>query len=183
MDMLDNLFIGKLVKLTGPKQGDHEIMVNWGSRTDYQRLLSSDPARPYTVEGLQEEDKESEKRAHRRFNFRLRTVVDDKLIGFAELFVEWNHQNCWLAIGIGDPEYWGKGYGSEAVTLLVNYAFRELNLYKVCLDLFEYNPRAYAAYLKVGFIEEGRRHEQLLRDGRRWDLILMGITRPQWEAR
>ncbi|MFN8419314.1 MAG: GNAT family protein [Anaerolineae bacterium] len=183
MDMLDNLFIGKLVKLTGPKTGDNDIIVNWGNRADYQRLLSMDPARPYTIESLQEDDKRARERAENNYGFRIRTVADDKLIGFGDLHVEWSLQLCWLGIGIGDPEYWGKGYGSEAVTLMVNYAFRELNLFKVCLGVFEYNTRAYAAYLKVGFVEEGRQRQQLLRDSRRWDMILMGILRPEWEAR
>lgn len=52
---------------------------------------------------------------------------------------------------------------------------------KVSLDVFEYNPRAISSYENAGFKHEGRGQGWLNRDGRRWDLVYMGILRPEWE--
>lgn len=64
--------------------------------------------------------------------------------------------------------------------LALRFAFMELNLHRVTLDVFEYNPRAIRSYEKAGFREEGRRRQLLLRNGRRWDEIEMGILREEW---
>ena len=60
--------------------------------------------------------------------------------------------------------------------------FNELNLHRVSLDVFEYNPRAIRSYEKVGFVFEGRTRKFLNREGQRWDMIFMGILRSEWEA-
>ena len=80
-----------------------------------------------------------------------------------------------LGIFIGEVENLGKGYGSEAINLLTNYAFKELRLHTVYLTVFDNNPRAKRAYEKCGFVECGRRHETLFQDGKYHDLIYMEL--------
>jgi len=60
-------------------------------------------------------------------------------------------------------------------------AFNELNLQRISLTVSEYNPRAIKSYLKAGFVEEGRLRSGEQRAGRRYDLVYMGILRPEWE--
>jgi RimJ/RimL family protein N-acetyltransferase len=67
--------------------------------------------------------------------------------------------------------------------VILRYAFQELNLRRVSLDTFEYNPRAIRSYEKAGFVHEGRVRKFLLREGRRWDMLFMGILREEWLAR
>jgi RimJ/RimL family protein N-acetyltransferase len=106
------------------------------------------------------------------------------LIGFIGLFgIEWNHGNAWVGIGLGERDYWGKGYGTDAMCAILDYAFNELNLYRVTLDVFEYNPRAIRSYEKAGFQLEGRVRKMIHRDGRRWDVLVMGVLRDEWEER
>ena len=88
-----------------------------------------------------------------------------------------------FGIIIGDPAYLDRGYGTEASTLLLDYAFAVLGYHKVNLDLFEYNARAQAMYEKLGFVVEGRRRENHWTRGRFWDDILMGITAEEWWSR
>jgi RimJ/RimL family protein N-acetyltransferase len=95
--------------------------------------------------------------------------------------VLWTHGESFVGIGLGEREHWGKGYGTDAMRVILKYAFSELNLYRVSLNVFDYNPRAKRSYEKVGFKEEGRCREFLLRDGKRYDLIFMGILRSEWE--
>ena len=83
---------------------------------------------------------------------------------------------------MGEPEFWGKGYGSDAMNVILRFGFRQLNLNRVNLNVFEYNPRAIRSYEKVGFQIEGRERQWIAREGKRWDIIYMGILRREWEA-
>jgi RimJ/RimL family protein N-acetyltransferase len=180
-----DLFAGKLVRLAAPRPDDAERFAQWSNDPEYLRKLDFNPARPRSVQHFTPNDKDKEREQAneaRQFEFQVRTLADDKFIGFVELFVFWTHQNAWVGIGIGDPEYRGKGYGSEAMLLALGYAFRELNLYRVQLGVFSYNKRAIRAYEKCGFTHEGMQRSGLYRDGQRHDVLLMGILRPEWEA-
>jgi RimJ/RimL family protein N-acetyltransferase len=183
MNLTDNLFVGKLVRFAAPKPDDHAAMAKWTDNPEYWRMLDTDPARPQNADYWADRDKEMKESQHNSFNFRIRTLEDDKLIGFFWIFARWQHQVCTVAIGIGEPEYWGRGYGADAMQLGVNYAFRELNLYKVGLSVFSYNTRAIRSYEKAGFVHETRLRAMAFRDGERHDWIEMGMLRSEWEAR
>ena len=71
-------------------------------------------------------------------------------------------------------------FEGERVRLL-RFAFTELNLRRVSLTVYEYNPRAIRSYEKAGFVVEGRVRQCLNRDGRRWDMLCMGILKEAWE--
>ncbi len=66
------------------------------------------------------------------------------------------------------------------MNLVLRFAFTEINLHRVTLTVFEYNPRAVRSYEKAGFRHEGRIRGALLRDGKRWDMFFMGILRDEW---
>lgn len=182
MHITDNLFVGKLVRLAAPKAEDHEQMAKWTTNLEYARMYDMQPARPHGAEFWAEQDNDARK-DEAAFDFRIRALEDDKLIGIFGLWTAWTNQACWLAIAIGEPEYWGRGYGSDALRVGINYAFRELNMYKVSLAVFGYNTRAIRAYEKVGFQREATTRAMLYRDGQRYDMHYMGIVRPEWAAR
>jgi len=110
--------------------------------------------------------------------------VDGKMIGGCGLS-NFNHtaQTCELGIGIGDKDYWGRGYGREALRLLLDYAFRLRNFRKVWLWVHADNERAIRAYRACGFVEEGRLRQHVFSNGRYVDAVYMGIFRDEWEAR
>ena len=93
------------------------------------------------------------------------------------------HGNCMLGISIGDKDYWGKGYGEEAMTLLLDYAFDHLNLHRVHLGVFSTNPRAQRLYRKLGFVDEGVDREAVFKDGSYIDNIRMSILDREWKRR
>ncbi|MGZ4113390.1 MAG: GNAT family N-acetyltransferase [Tumebacillaceae bacterium] len=177
----DDLFSGTLVRLAVPRPEDADVMALWRQNSDYLRHVDSDMAVPDTVA----EYKESTKNVSRRSNgihFRLRTLETDELIGFVALHsVEWNNRAGLLAIGIGDLANRSKGYGSDALHLILRYAFHEMNLNRVGLDVIEYNAGAIRAYEKAGFQIEGRMRSAVLRDGQSFDRIIMGVLRQEWE--
>ena len=105
---------------------------------------------------------------------------EDKLIGFLGLWLDLTHSEVWVGVGIGEREYWGKGYGTDVMKLCLQYAFLELGAQRVSLGVHEYNPRAQRVYEKVGFRLEGRSRQDILREGRRFDSLWMGILREEW---
>jgi RimJ/RimL family protein N-acetyltransferase len=96
--------------------------------------------------------------------------------------MEINHRHgvATLGIAIGDKAAWGRGYGSEAVRLICDYGFTFLNLYHIRLWHFAFNERGHRAYLKAGFREAGRLRGTFALNGRRYDEILMEITREEF---
>ena len=87
----------------------------------------------------------------------------------------------WLASKQSDKGSWGQGYGTEATRLVVQHAFATLNLNRVWLEVYEYNPRGLRAYEKVGFRKEGVKRQDNYRAGRYWDTIVMAILREEWD--
>jgi len=184
--MNNNLFRGKLVKLVVEEpQTVAKHFHRWARDTEYWRLANSNPVRPCSVKAIQSwVEKELEENGVELFEFSIHTVADDRLIGDVGLDgVRWNHSESFVGIGIGEREFWGQGYGTEAMQLILRYAFSELNLQRVSLNVFSYNSRAIRSYEKVGFIHEGRARNVLQRDGQRYDLVFMGILREEWIAR
>ena len=104
------------------------------------------------------------------------------MVGFIRLdHIEWNNGGSHMTLGIGDPNDRGRGYGTQALRLILRYAFAELNLYRVTADTFEYNERALRFLQRAGFTAEVRRRQAVHRDGRRWDVIKLGLLREEWE--
>jgi len=103
-------------------------------------------------------------------------------IGQIDLFnLDWKNRFAVMAIVIGKKEYLGKGYGSEAIRVLQKFAFEELNLNRIELDVYDYNARAYKCYLKCGYKEEGRMRQKLFKNGRYRDVIRMAILKEEFE--
>lgn len=175
---MSDLFSGSLVRLSAPRPGDYESFARWSHNPEYLRRMDTDPAKPHSAKSFEEWEKGNT--GPNTYLFRIRIIHDDTLIGFVALDVNWANQNGFLAIGIGEPTAWGRGYGTEAMTLILNYAFNELSLHRVGLNVISTNTRAIALYEKLGFVYEGSQREWGIRDGQRFDLVYYGILRPEW---
>ena len=181
----DDLFKGRLVRLgAADLKLIGELFPRWGQNSEYKRMLDASPAYLYSEKATREWfEREQEKPEPDYLLFLIRTLEDDKVIGDIGLERANQHGDTFVGIGIGEPEYWSKGYGTDAMEIVLRYAFQELNLRRVSLDVFEYNPRALRSYQKAGFQIEGRYRQFLNREGRRWDMIFMGITSEEWQTR
>ncbi len=96
--------------------------------------------------------------------------------------INWVHRFADLGIMIGDKQYWAKGCGQEACSLLLKYAFGSLNLNKVTLGVYGNHETAIKAYEKVGFQIEGRITGLLNFEGRYVDKVIMGISQQQFSS-
>jgi len=179
--MMD-LFTGTLVSLAAvnPDETSKSAAI-WGRDSEYRRLMDSDPPRLFSVKASREWMEKQLEEEPDTFWFAVRTLEDDRLLGEIDLVVtSWGSRDAFVGIGIGEREFWGKGYGTEAMNLTLRYAFIELNLRRVTLNVFEFNERAVRSYEKVGFHMEGRQRQAIIREGRRWDVLYMGILREEW---
>ena len=126
-------------------------------------------------------EKELEDQDVNQYMFTIRTLAEEKFIGDIGLYVvNWSGRDAFVGLGIGERDFWGRGYGTDAMRVILRYAFTEINLMRVTLSVFEYNPRAIRSYEKVGFLHEGRQRGFLNREGKRWDMLFMGILHDEW---
>lgn len=95
--------------------------------------------------------------------------------------IDWKNRTAEIGIVIGSEENLGKGYGSEAIRVLEDFAFNRLNLHKLQLKVYEFNQRGYKCYLKCGFKEEGRIRENYFIYGKYHDTIHMGILKEEYK--
>ncbi len=115
-------------------------------------------------------------------NFAIFALPEIKLIGLCGIYrVNTTWQNGHLGISIFDREFWGKGYGTEAVRLTVDYGLRFLNLHTIQLNTSSFNERALGAYRKAGFKEMGRGREAQIVAGKRYDEVYMACLRSEFE--
>lgn len=185
MDLERSLFEAELVCLAPlDPDKDAEIESKWTHDAEYLRLLQADIARPLSPAQVKKVYEKIEKKVEEDknlFYFTIRTRPDERLLGFARLYhITWSHGTGMIQLGVGDPQDRRKGYGRQALSLLLRYAFDELNLYRLTALVPEYNTGALQFFEKVGFIVEARRREALNRDGRRWDLLHLGLLQDEW---
>lgn len=103
---------------------------------------------------------------------------EGKLIGNVGLHkIDHRHGTAVAGAVIGEKDFWGQRYGSEAEYLLVRYAFIDLNLRKINASVFSSNPRSLKAAVKNGAVEEGRRRAQFVFRGQKVDEILIAVFR------
>lgn len=109
--------------------------------------------------------------------------ADGSLIGTGGLSrIEWVNQRAELTLCIGCKDQEGKGYGTEATRLILDHAFRKLNLHSVMLRAIDYNAAAIACYGKCGFKLIGRRREAKAIDTRYFDVLYMDILASEYLA-
>ncbi len=107
--------------------------------------------------------------------------MDHHLIGFVQMHIMWNHAVGWLVIAIGDTNYYGKA-DRQIIPLFLRFAFYELNLYRIEVDVPEFEGEIGKILEENGFIRDALNRDVIYYDHRYWDEYLYGILRPEWEA-
>jgi RimJ/RimL family protein N-acetyltransferase len=170
---------GKHVTLRAIEREDLPLLAAFNNDLDVELAGGGDPPLPQSLARLQAGfDENAAKGGRDGTTFAI--VADNKFIGQCSLFnFHPVAQTCELGITIGDKDYWGRGYGREAVALLLDYGFRHQNLRRIWLRVHAQNERAIKAYQACGFIEEGRLRQHVWSNGRYDDFLFMGILREE----
>jgi RimJ/RimL family protein N-acetyltransferase len=177
------MLVGRRVCLRSFELSDLEELMKYWNSMELRRFLGGVDRGPAARSEEEEWIKSTWKlrQERRAFTFAIEDVSSKKLIGGTGLFsLDWTSRSAEAGISIYNPDYWGKGYGEESLNLLLSFAFLDLNLNRIGLEVFDFNKRAYKCYVKAGFKEMGRRRERQFIDGKYHDSILMDILRDEW---
>lgn len=176
------LFKGELVNLRAIREQDFELAVEYMSDPEIAYNADFDAPLPTSVENLKEWLEGVRKRSNRYKGFNLAIETKDgKFLGTCGVHhMDRKNKVAQVGIGIGNKEYLGKGYGTEAMKLLLEFLFEEYNVNKVKLGVFAFNERAIKSYQKCGFKTEAIVREVLYRFGNYHDMINMAILREDY---
>ena len=177
------MYKGKKTILREYRKEDAALAVKLFNDGELRRLLDPRPLLPLSLpeEEAFVNNAMNPKDRNRAFEFAV-TTLQGKYIGGCSFF-NFDHRTGTVTIGvsINDKAYWGKGYGSDALRTLLRLLFLEMNARKVLLYVFAFNERAIACYKGLGFREEGRLKEQVYREGKYHDEVIMALFRRDWE--
>ena len=161
-----------------------EIESRWTHDTDFMCLMELKPVYPLSpvvVKNYYQTIEKEMEEAQNLFYFTIRTREDDRFIGKALVeWIDWTNGNGFIRLGIGLVEDRCKGYGSQALSMLLNYAFCQLNLRRVTAVVPAYNQGALRLFQKFGFMEEVCRSNAMYHEGKFWDLISFGLLSDEW---
>lgn len=177
---------GERVTLRGIRRDDLLRLWEFNNDPEVEIAGGGDPPIPQSLERLEAEYDENAKKGSRDGTL-FAIEADGKFIGQCGLYgfddFRGVAHRCDLGIAIGDKEYWGRGYGREALSLLVDYAFTHWNVQRVGLQVNATNERALRSYRSAGFVEEGRLRRYGWSNGNFVDAVCMSILREEWQAR
>ena len=179
----DSILVGERVRLRGVRDDDVPTLAKW--EMDPGRLTTlSNRLTPPSEAAARERIAKWSTNQQADLGLAIETLDDPPvLVGNIGLFdVRTKDRGATLGIALG-REYIGRGYGTDAVRVIVDYGFREMGLHRIQLGVAPYNPAGIRAYEKAGFVEEGRHRESVLHDGRWYDEVLMSILDREWAAR
>ena len=91
-----------------------------------------------------------------------------------------DNRSASFRIALQGKDFYGQGYGTEATKLIVDYGFSQLNLHRIELEVYDFNPRAQRVYEKAGFKKEGVKRDVLLWEGSYQSAIVMSILEDEW---
>jgi RimJ/RimL family protein N-acetyltransferase len=174
--------VGDLVALGPAHKGVLPLLWKWENDLELS-VLTGDPVHPLSPEGIDGLYERYAKNDPSHASFVIYERATLRPIGTIGLpGINHAHRIAELGAGIGEHDCWGKGYGSEATRLILEYAFTVLGLHNVMLRVFSYNHRAIQAYRKVGFKEIGRRRQAQRIGGKAYDVVFMDCLASEFQG-
>lgn len=167
------MLVGQKVKLRAVEPGDYKLVAQWMNQAGVMLYWG----RPGNTESLQEVARREEAEASRGNSRKyIIETKDGHPIGQIDYYdLDWQNRNAWTSILVGDPDYWGGGYGTDAMRTLLSYLFDQLGLHRVVLTVHSSNERAQRSYAKNGFVSEGVLRDWAYFDGDWHDGIIMAV--------
>jgi RimJ/RimL family protein N-acetyltransferase len=174
------VILGKKTRLRAIEREDIPTFVRWLNDPEVRRYLK-------LYLPMSKAEEEEWFTAHLKDdNSRIFTIETEEGVAIGNIGLhglDWKNRSAVLGIVIAEKEYWGQGYGSDAITGLLRFAFGEMNLHRIHLSAFDFNERAIRCYERCGFRHEGRARDALFRDGGYHDALHMAILRQEFVDR
>ncbi|MCT8976230.1 GNAT family N-acetyltransferase [Clostridium sp. CX1] len=174
------MYIGKKVRLREYRKEDIPLRVTYINDPEIIKSLTPDIPYPMT---LHEEEKwfQSVTALNDTYKFAIETLNDSKFIGGCSInSVDWKNSVATVGIFIGNRQYRGKGYGTDAMRVLTDFVFMQMNINKIRLIVYSYNESAIRCYEKCGYKVEGVLKQEIYKDGKYYDKISMGLLKAEY---
>ncbi len=166
--------MGRKVRLRPKRAEDAWQDFQWRQDAELAELDASAPLDESFEEYQRGYHWELQHPSRHRKRFAVETIQGKHIGNVAYFDVDEKAREAQFGILIGDRDYWGKGYGTEAVGLVLDYMFGEAGMEKVYLRTLDWNMRAQASFGKWGFVPDGK-----LREGR-YNFVMMRLARSEW---
>ena len=173
---------GKLVRLRRYEKRDLEEVMSWVNDEEVKVFLGSILTLPVSRVAQEQWIEHAAKGSSTDQTFAIETLVGEYLGGCSLGHIDWIDRNAEAGIVIGKKQYWGKGYGSDAMRVMLRMAFENMNLHRVALRVFSFNQRAVKSYENCGFKQEGVQRETRFVNGKFEDAVMMGILEQEYFA-
>lgn len=172
------MIVGNKVILKAIENEDQEYVYKWRNDTELMELF--DFTMIFSNYSMVGKDILNNKSSG-ILEFLIAENITNRPVGMCKLSnIDYINKKCNCSLFIGDAECRGFGYGTEAMKLLVKFAFEDLNLNRVGLWVFDFNKRAIKSYKKCGMKVEGIMREGIYRNGKYHDVYLMGILKQEY---
>ena len=169
---------GNKVYLSSIERASLETLRNWRNNEDLRSYF-----REYREISCDMQNMWYEKRVlnnDHQIDFEIRKLSDQKLIGHCSLnYINWINRTAEFGIYVGDENEKGKGFGSEALRLLIKYGFEEINLNKIWCEVYEHN-QAMGIYKHIGFVHEGTLRQNYYHKGKYLDSHILSILKDEF---
>ena len=174
------ILVGNKVILRPLTAADAAAM--FASLSDHESMRLTGTQQSFTFEQVQGHCERIED-ADDRADFAIVLKENDQYIGEAVLNdIDWVNRSANFRIALADSKLFGKGYGTEATRLMIDFGIRTLDLHRIELEVYDFNLRAQHVYEKIGFVREGVRRDVLLWEGEYHHAIVMSILAPEFLA-
>jgi RimJ/RimL family protein N-acetyltransferase len=171
---------GKKIRIRAIEKTDIAEIMKWINDPEVKsNLLMRYPVSQYQEERWIETALSTDNQRNK--TFALETKEGVYLGGIGLNRIDWENGNAEVGIVIGKKEYWNKGYGTDAMMAMLDFAFNQMNLHRVYLRVFEFNQRGIRSYEKCGFKREGVLRQDRYRQGQYYNTIMMGILKEEFQ--
>ena len=176
------LIRGQKVWLRATERSDIPNFLRWFNDAETSSFLSmrapmSQVSEETWFERIQAEEGKS------AYHFVICMLDDGRPIGTIGLFdIDYLNGAAGMGVSIGEKELWSRGLGTDALFALLDFAFGELRMERIWLEVYHYNPRGRRSYEKCGFVLEGTLRRAVYRRGEYHDMHVMAILRDEWAA-
>jgi len=166
------MIAGEQIILRALESSDLERCYRWMNDPNIVWTLKSRYPMPFHLEA--EWLEKAVRSSHNERHFAIERRGDREHIGNASIHdIDWVSRSAMFGIFIGDPSAWNRGYGSDSIRTLVRFAFQEMNLRKLRINIFDYNDRGRNVLISNGFAEEGKLVREFYRDGAYHDILIL----------
>ena len=174
------MYEGEKVRLRPYVKEDTELVWKLINDPEIKRYLVPGIPYPFT---LTDEEKwiMSQSATRDTYSFAIEDKATGRYLGGCGVNqVDWKNSRVMVGIFIGEKDFLGKGYGTDAMKTLVRFVFEEMNINKIKLEVYAFNERAIKSYRKCGFTIEGTLRQEVFRGGQYHDAHIMSLLRSEY---